>query len=71
MNTRLNVYGLFAHNELPMLEILLRDYQNDANENLIEIARRQSKLTVIRRYSAIIIIVGDDGCYVYPRDSLR
>lgn len=74
MNTRLNVYGLFAYDSQPTVELLLRDYLNDSNENLIEIARRQLKFAALmdyRDYSAIIVIVGNDGCYVYSRDVLR
>ena len=69
MNT-LAVFGLYASDGMPVMQLLEPYYDNSRHENTIEIARLYIRVAEARQFDGIMIIYRDDFAAVYSRNEL-
>lgn len=63
----LNIYGIYARDEMPVMDLVAKGLVNSQHANHIEIARDlfREESNNGRTYDAIMVIVGSDQARVF------
>lgn len=67
----MHIYGLRAQDGVPVIDVLLRHYRNEDQQNLIEIARHQLNHQAQQGImcDGIMLVIGDSA-FVYSKHQL-